>query len=382
MERFPSKKEKEVFYYYTGKKEKKWGYRIRYYDALGKRREKSKQGLPSENAAIRELLEVKASIFNGETRQIEKSNLTVAEWMDIWFDSHKTDWKVSTRAAQKIIINNHIKPLLGRYKLSALSRSTYKREFINELLKTKAPRSVHAYHQTFKHAVNEAVEDEILLKNRFRSIKVPLVEPEDNFLTAQELASLLEVVNQNMIITHKTLIYLLAFSGIRIGEALGLQWNDIDFEKNTIRISRTRDEHGVRSPKTKRSNRTLLIDETIIKMLATYKTWTKAHKLKHGIQHQEDQFAFISTYCSPINPSTVRQSFDRIFERHEMDIPEITMHGLRHTHATLLLSQGMPVHSVAERLGNTPQMILQVYGHAIKELEVESVKRFSSALNL
>ena len=58
------------------------------------------------------------------------------------------------------------------------------------------------------------------------------------------------------------------------------------------------------------------------------------------------------------------------------------MHGLRHTHATLLLSQGMPVHSVAERLGNTPQMILQVYGHAIKELEAESVKRFSSALNL
>ncbi|MFC7364493.1 MULTISPECIES: tyrosine-type recombinase/integrase [Bhargavaea] len=382
MERFPSKKEKEVFYYYTGKKEKKWGYRMRYYDALGKRREKSKQGLPSENAAIRALLEVKASIFNGETRQIEKSNMTVSEWVDIWFDTKQHKWKVSTRDHREGIINNYIKPLIGRYKLSSLDRTTYEREFLNVLHQKLAQRTVHLYHQTFMIVVNAAVDDEYLPRNRFSGMSVDETRKKTAFLDARQLNAFLKAVSDHALPTHSALFHLLAYSGLRLGEALGLTWEDIDAQKRTITVNRTRDTKGVRSPKTLNSQRTIMIDSQIIDMLVSYKLWTKALKLRHGKGHSESDFAFVSTQSVPISASACQRYLKDFLRRHDLGIPNITLHGLRHTHATLLLTQGLPVHDVAERLGNTAEMIMKIYGHAIDDLKEESVTLFANALNL
>ncbi|WP_159438437.1 tyrosine-type recombinase/integrase [Edaphobacillus lindanitolerans] len=120
----------------------------------------------------------------------------------------------------------------------------------------------------------------------------------------------------------------------------------------------------------------------IIDMLAAYKLWVKKTKLQHGIAHSDDQFIFYSSWGSPIAVSTLREALREMFEKKELDIPTITPHGLRHTHATLLLVQGVTAHNVAKRLGNTADMIYKVYGHAVKELENESVELFSQAVNL
>ena len=81
------------------KREKLWGFRHRYYDALGKRREKPKQGLASENIAIRELLKVKTDLINGNVKRVDNTNLTVSEWMDIWYEQTERQWAVSTRSS-------------------------------------------------------------------------------------------------------------------------------------------------------------------------------------------------------------------------------------------------------------------------------------------
>ncbi|MCY7669592.1 site-specific integrase, partial [Bacillus safensis] len=102
-----SKKDDHLFSYYNAKKEKRWKYRFRYYDALGNRKEASGQGFTSENAAYRELLKVKSAVVNGEVKQVEHSNLTVDEWIDIWFDNAKNQWKDITIYNRKITFEKH-----------------------------------------------------------------------------------------------------------------------------------------------------------------------------------------------------------------------------------------------------------------------------------
>lgn len=381
MKKYKSKKDKGIFYYFNAKNEKLWGYRYRYYDALGNRREKYKQGLKSEKEAYRLLLEVKASIINGNVKQVEYSNLTVSEWLDIWFETHKNDWKETSRIQRANAIKYQMKPLLGKYKLATLDKTTYKRVFINELLKTYKPSTVQLFHRLFKVAINAAVDDEIIPRNRFNKISIPNERVDDNFLTSEELKKFLVAAKRIENITNYSLILLLAFTGLRKGEALGLKWNNINFEGKTLTVERTRDNKGTRTPKTKNSYRTILIDNTLVKQLKVYKKWCKETMLSFGKHLKEDDFVFISYQSGkPITDNTIKYAIDRIIKK--TGYKRITPHGLRHTHATILIGQRIPVKVIADRLGNTPQMIMDIYGHSFSELEEESVIAFEQALNL
>src|SRR5690625_908056 len=117
MKLYKTKKDPELYYYFNTKGEKLWMFRHRYYDSLGKRREKSKQGFTKENEAYRTLLQIKTSILNGESKQVSNSNMTVSEWLDIWFETNKNDWKASTIIQRERVIKQQMKPLLGKYQL-------------------------------------------------------------------------------------------------------------------------------------------------------------------------------------------------------------------------------------------------------------------------
>ena len=101
-----STKEKEVFSYENAKGQKLWMYRHKYYDGLtGKRKEKKKSGFKTEKAAIKALLEVKAQTLRGETKSLDYDNLTVAQWLDIWYEMNEKKWKAGTKAQRKNIID-------------------------------------------------------------------------------------------------------------------------------------------------------------------------------------------------------------------------------------------------------------------------------------
>lgn len=379
-----SKKDNELFYYFNAKGEKLWCFRHRYYNSLGKRREKSKQGFKSEKEAYRSLLEVKASILNGNVKKVENSNLTVSEWLDIWYETHKNSWKETTRIQRENAIKHQMKPLLGKYKLAELDKSTYIRKYINFLSKDYKLSTVKLFHRLFKIAVNAAVDNEIIPRNRFNKISIKsesseIDELNDNFLTANELNTFLKYAKNLENITNYTLIKLLAFSGLRKGEALGLMWKNVNFAEQTLTVERTRDNKGTRSPKTKNSYRTILIDNELLKQLELYRTWCKATKLSFGMHLKDHDFIFISHQSgNPVTDNTLLYSFRRILKK--SGIKRITPHGLRHTHATVLISRRIPDIVIAKRLGNTPQMIANVYGHLYKDLETESVQAFEHAL--
>lgn len=393
IKRKPSKKPKknylknepEVFWYLNAKGDKLWGFRHRYYDALGKRQEVPRQGFASETIATRGLLEVKTDLLNGNQAKVDNSNLTISEWLDIWYETNSLDWEITSRIQRKDAIKNQMKPLLGKEKLQVLDRSTYRRKYINKLLKTFDPGSVVLLHQLFRTAINAAVEDEIIPRNRFNKIKIDVDDKEEkkkeNFLTIAELKKFLMSVKELENITNYSAALLLAYTGLRKGELQGLTWNHIDFKKKTLTVDCTRDKYGRRTPKTKQSYRTILIDDVVLKQLEIYKSWCKKMKFSVGKHLKNEDFIFISHQSGkPIGDNTLNASFHRVIKKTE--IKSITPHGLRHTHATILISQRIPIKTIADRLGNTPEMVLQVYSHSFKELEEESVVAFGQALNL
>ena len=381
MKLHKSGKDPELYYYFNAKGEKLWMYRHKYNDDTGKRREKKKSGFTSEKTALQALLEVKAATLRGETKQVEYDQITVGEWLDIWYDMNKKKWKKSTCVQRETVIRLHLKPMIGKYKLQSFDKLTYERQFINKLEGKFKESTIRIWHNIFKIAINAAVESEILLRNRFRKVAIVSNEVEIaiNYFTPIELVIFLNDAKKHEPITNYCFLMTIAYTGIRKGEAMGLQWKNIDFENNTIKIERTRDHHGVRSPKTKNSYRTISIDEVVLNKLATYKMWCKKTLFSYGEKITEETFVFITDHGGyPL--SSIRRSLGRILDR--TALPKITLHGLRHTHCTILLNRGRNVKVIAERLGNTPAMVYNVYGHVLKESEQESVTLFSESLEL
>jgi|SRR5690625_960792 len=381
-----TKVDHDLYYYILKSGEKRWMYRHKYYDRSGKRREKKKSGFKTEKAGLKALLEVKSALLSGHTTQIEHDQMTVSQWLDIWYETNERSWGVKTKKNRRSLIDNHYDPLLGKYKLNELSRNIYIRDYINALYNMDlAPSSIQQYHNVFKVAINAAVDDEIISRNRIRKVVIEQDDKKDNFLNPDELNAFLSYVKSYGNITNYTFVLLLAYSGLRSGEGAGLKWSSINFKEETVTVEYTRDGHGLRRPKTKNSNRTIKMDKIVMKQLKIYQKWCIETKFSYGKQlDKENDFVFISHQGGEeVSHYYLGQFFDKFYkkiEEDDIDLKRITPHGLRHTHATILISLSIPPNAIAERLGNTIEMIYKIYAHFYKELETQSVTVFGEFL--
>lgn len=176
------------------------------------------------------------------------------------------------------------------------------------------------------------------------------------------------------------MLLFVANTGVRKGEAHGLQWHNVNFKKQTIKIERTRDQDGARSPKTLNSYRTIYVDNTTLAQLKKYRAWCKEKKLSYGKRLDENDFVFISQLgANPVSQMTINNALNKVIKI--TGIKRITAHGLRHTHATILLNNKVSIATVAKRLGNTAEEINRTYGHSDDAADIQAVKVFSSVVN-
>ena len=271
-----------------------------------------------------------------------------------------------------------MKPLIGKYKLSKLDGMTYERVFINKLLKKYSNSTVKMYHSIFKIAVNAAVINKTIKENNFAHITVlGDGKKTNNFLSQGDLNKLLIAAKNNESITLYNLISFVANTGVRKGEAHGLKWRDIDFDNQTIKIERTRDSVGTRSPKTLNSYRTIYVDNTTLRSLKEYHVWCKQLKFSCGEHLNNDDFVFLSQRgAKPVSHSYINEGLALLIK--EADIKKITPYGLRHTHATILLNRKVSVATVTKRLGYTANEINRNYGQSDGDADLQTVECFSA----
>ena len=151
-------------------------------------------------------------------------------------------------------------------------------------------------------------------------------------------------------------------------------------KNKSITLELNRSNKGIGPLKTENSYRTILIDDLLITQLKKYKKWCKETLLGFGKHLKKEDFIFISYQTGrPITDVTILEALRRVIEK--AGTKRITPHGLRHTHATILMNANVGILYIAERLGNTPNEIMNTYGHTIHENEERTVSIFSDKMN-
>ena len=185
-------------------------------------------------------------------------------------------------------------------------------------------------------------------------------------------------------LNFRVIILLTIFTGLRRGEVLGLEWQDIDFKNSSLTVrqaSQYVSAIGIytKDPKTETSNRMISIPESIIKLLKEYKRKQLEARLRLGDKWIETNRLFVQWNGSPMHPDTITKWFRQFLE--DKNLPYITFHGLRHTHATLLISQGLDVRTVSNRLGHAQtSTTLNIYAHAFAKMDREASDKLDNLL--
>ncbi|MCI9039508.1 MAG: site-specific integrase [Clostridia bacterium] len=168
---------------------------------------------------------------------------------------------------------------------------------------------------------------------------------------------------------YKVAIILDVFTGARLGELMGLEWNDIDFKNKEIAINKASQylpEKGIytKEPKTSSSYRNVSIPDSVVEMLEEYKLWYDNQKELCGEFWHDSDRLFVQDNGKPMHPDTVNKWFGKFIKR--IGLPVINFHGIRHTNATLLISQNVDVAVVAARLGHAQiSTTFNFYGHSL-----------------
>lgn len=170
---------------------------------------------------------------------------------------------------------------------------------------------------------------------------------------------------------YKTLYSTLYWCGIRLGEALALNWNDVDFKKKTISISKSysKHTHQITSPKTKNSYRSVIVPDKCLSLLEALK-----NEQKCIIGYNDKNFVFY--FNKPLDENAIRERKNKWCK--VAGIKQIKIHELRHSHVSLLIHLGFSPFDIAKRLGHTVEMVNNVYGHWFNEAQQSMVDKLNN----
>ncbi|TKH73217.1 tyrosine-type recombinase/integrase, partial [Bacillus cereus] len=242
-----------------------------------------------------------------------------------------------------------------------------------------ANNSILLMHRILKSALNLAVKQNIISRNPADFAEIPKKEKTPiQTWTEEEVKKFLAHSQES----RYHIGYLLAITtGMRLGEVLGLRWQDIDFEKHTVTINQTsgHDNKIKKTAKTNSSKRTIPVPNETIAALKKHKILINKEKLRFGSAYLDQDLINCNEFGRIIKRAHFRKSFIRM--THIVGIKEIKFHDLRHTHATLLLKQGVNPKIISERLGHTDiSMTLSVYSHVLPNMQEEAVKNFGKSI--
>ena len=241
------------------------------------------------------------------------------------------------------------------------------------------------YHRLISVILQTAVEWQYIPANAAERVKPPKAEANDAvYLDDKQAIHLLELLEAQPIY-YRTAVTVLLFTGMRRGELMGLVWSDIDFDNNTITIQRSLQylpDMGVftSDTKTKSSRRVIKAPATAIQSLKIYRTWQKRTFMSIGQQWKESGCVFVTQNGTPMHPDTLTSWFGSFIKT--TDLPQIHIHSLRHTNATLQIANGVAVTTVAGTLGHsTANTTTKVYAHAIQSAAAASAEMMDNLLN-
>ncbi len=401
------------------------------------RTEKQNQKALEQFAYEFEKAVIDGTYYNGE-------NLTLAELSEKWLREYvKEQLTPKTYANYNDMLEKHILPYIGHYKLSKL-KPLHIQELWNYLKNndTRADgkagglsnATIQKCHAALSKMLSCAVQWGLIENNPCEKVSKPKTGGgirRDNFFTPEQALIFLDALEREYVTVYKghtkvddtgkpytvndytetrsvPLKYRVFFSvalygGLRCGEVLGLTFDDVDFENNTVSISKSvsyvNKQMTIKEPKNKTSIRTVTLPAPVIKQIKQLRQEQRREQLRLGTYWSNEQgYLFTQDNGSLMFYSTPYARFKEVIKLHNERIthdeqirpeeketlllPNITLHGLRHTSATLLISQNIDVRTVSARLGHAQtSTTMNIYAHALQSLDQTAADALENVLS-
>lgn len=334
--------------------------------------------------------------YEGEPVPTEK--LTLGEYLIArWLPVQQSKLRASTYDSYRRNIELHVVPALGRRPLDKLTAEDVDLFYADLLTKGRkkrspaeklevtglAPKTVRNIHVMLHKALGDAAREGTVTRNVVALADPPSLQarkrPEIKAWDADQLVQFLDAVDSHRMAPA---FHLAAHTGMRRGEVLGVRWRDLDLDAGMVSVRQALVSVGyemsISDVKTGSSRRTIDIDEGVVQVL---RDWRK-HRTEErdGADPAADDLVFVKADGTSMHPDIFSQLFGRTVAK--LDVPVISLHDLRHTHATLLLKAGVHVKVVSERLGHSNiAFTMNTYQHVLPGMQAEAAALFSELLS-
>ena len=320
---------------------------------------------------------------------IDGKALKFSEFVEIWKrDYGSKELAPSTYKRYCRMLETRLLPYFGRFYINKIKPTDIMKFYDllekdtqivrkqgNNGAKTKKPlsgKTILEHHRLLRAMLHKAVYWQLIVTNPAERVQPHKArKPKRKSYDDEQTKILLENLEQLSIedTKYKVAIILTVFTGVRLGELMGLEWQDIDFKNGIIRINRSSQylaDLGVftKVPKTESSIREIAIPEFIVSLLEEYKLWYEDQKSFYGELWTDSDRLFVQAQGKPMHPSTISKWFVKFVA--QIGLPVINFHGLRHTNASLLVAQNIDIAVISARLGHAQiSTTLDFYVHPL-----------------
>ena len=346
---------------------------------------------------VREKMQAAAVAVQDGT-YFEPSKMTVAEWLDIWLKEYSASWKYRTKEKYESVVRIHIKPALGAVKISKLTAPEIQR-FYNELGKTGktsrqldkngkligrksplSPKSIRLVHGVLSKALNTALRVGYIKSNPAELCTIPKLDKKEiSPLTDAQIKEFVKLCDGE---DYGRIYKLILFTGLREGEALGLTWDCVDFQRGTLNINKQMQLHQEKgmeayqltSPKNGKG-RIVAVAPSVLRSLKQYRAKQMQWKLlAQNAWGNSDDLVFTDEIGNHLTKSIVYRTFKTIAA--SIGRPDLRFHDLRHSYAVAAIRSGDDIKTVQSNLGHaTAAFTLDVYGHVTDQMKQDSAAR-------
>ncbi|RHW51286.1 site-specific integrase [Bombilactobacillus bombi] len=344
-----------------------------------------RRGFATYDEAQLAYLNFKQQIINGDI-DAELKRVKYNDLYEQWLKRYSNTVKESTYNKTMNLFNLHILPNIGDY-------------YLNDITVQQCQAAIDSWAETLvdykliatyaSKIFKEAQRFDLIIKNPFDKVTIPRTtkhvkmiyqkkQHRHNYYNRKQLNKFLDTAKKYMPTEVYTFFRLLAYTGLRRGEILVLTWNDIDLINKTLKVNKTLaygvgNKRIIQTPKSQQSNRTIVLDNVTIEIL---KKWQKIQKAMLQVKEiSANQVVFQSPNNKAYTPDTPNVWLKRIIKL--ADLPSITLHGFRHTHATLLYNENPYINpkDVQKRLGHADFAVtMNIYEHATDDSDSKILK--------
>ncbi len=373
----------------TQRQDGRWHVRVNLGRGANGRRRRKTAYTATQAKAVDLLRKLGGRAVNGQL--LATSTPTIATFLEDWFTANADEWRPSTQRSYRGAIDGFLVPAFGSLRLEALTPLAVQRWLSQHKTAHGARRRITLAHATLRSALSEAQRLQMVAINAAALVKVP--QPKSRAivpLTVEQATNFLAVAKQHRL---GAMFSVALACGLRLGEATGLRWDDVDVTTGELRIRQqlqvVNKSLVLQELKTEKSRRTLVLPEICLEPLRTHRTRQLEERLKAGANWVDTGLVF--TTFTPrkgrkigtgLHPRNVVRTLHTLLKKTNPKIARLRFHDLRHSAASLLIAAGVELVEVSMLLGHSElRVTADLYSHLQKQTAAKAARHMDAVLN-